>query len=227
MKISGYLSGIDLYVDTNDPTTVYGEVEVPAIGANTTTYSMFTNVDDEGFKSYLRQFVIPYVKGGVTPSAIIQEIKDILYLGGNPDAVEPRVRTAGSLRKELVEYDLNTSSHEYVVITPDGWEISTQHKHKFLKRNTLAAQVIPKPTNQSLLKLLAPFVNTNKKGLVLFATWLVQAFCVGNHSALLIMAEQGSGKSTLTKLARSIVDPSMLNATTTDACLILIMHYCP
>jgi hypothetical protein len=44
----------------------------------------------------------------------------------------------------------------------------------------------------------------------LFIIWLVQAFCEGNHSVLLISAGRGSGKSTLTKNIRKLIDPSIV-----------------
>lgn len=213
MRLNGDLSGIEFYVDTNDPNVIYAEVVVDSIGATSSPYKLFVDINDELFKSYLRQFLIPEIEEA-TVSSIITEIKDVIGLGGNPDTITPRVRTAGTLSSGLIEYDINNSSRNYVKITPQGWRVTRKHKYKFLKRNTLGTQVVPKHTQNSLLELLNPFVNTNKKGLILFAAWLVQAFCVGNHSALLIMAEKGSGKSTLTKIARSIVDPSKLNATT-------------
>lgn len=214
MQLDGYLENIELFVDANDPNVIYGEVVVPSIGATTSPYKLFADITDEKFKSYLRQFLIPNTEGDVTVSSIIQEIKDIIALGGNPDTITPRVRTAGTLNTGLIEYDLNNHTRDYVKITSKGWKLTRKHKHKFLKRNTLGTQVTPQHTQKSLLELLKPFVNTDTKSFILFTTWLVQAFSVGNHSALLIMAEKGSGKSTLTKMARTIVDPSKLNATT-------------
>jgi len=214
MRIPGYLSMVDFYSDSHDPTVIYAEVVVPSIGDNNTSYRMFVDINDERFKSYIRMFILPNININVSVSAIIQNVKDTITLGGNPDTVAPRVRTAGTLRNELLEYDLNDNLRNYVVITPHGWNITKKHKHKFLKRNMLGAQVTPKRPQKDLLSLLKPIVNTDKDGLILFATWLVQTFCMGNHSALLIMAEQGCGKSTLTKMTRRIVDPSMLNAVT-------------
>ena len=109
-----------------------------------------------------------------------------------------------------MEYDLNTPSHEYIKVVAKEWKVVRKTKHKFLKRNTLGAQVLPTQTDTNLLDLLKPLVNTDRDGLILFATWLVQAFCMGNHSALLVEAPAGSSKSTLTKITRQSIDPSRL-----------------
>jgi hypothetical protein len=138
---------------------------------------------------------------------MLTDVKDTIALGGNPDVISPRVRTAGTLLKGLIEYDLVNAEHEYVAVSLKGWKITKKTRNKFLKRNTSSAQMTPQQTEKNLLTLLKPFVNTDHDGLILFATWLVQAFCEGNHSALLIMAEQGCGKSTLTKMAQRIIDP--------------------
>lgn len=201
MRLDGYLSDIEFYSDTNDPTVTYAEVIVPVIGASLAPYRMFVHIDDDKLKSYIRQFVIPNINERTTVYELLQEAKDFLALSGNPDTVAPRVRTAGKLMQGLIEYDLNTHYREYVKVTPEGWKIVRKTKHKFLKRNTIGTQVLPQETDKNLIDLLHPYVNANKDDLILFASWLVQAFCMGNHSALLIMAEAGSGKSKLTKIA--------------------------
>ena len=208
MRFDGYLSDIDFYSDRYDPSVTYAEVTVPPIGVNNSSYDMFVDIDDMKLKSYIRQIIIPNIGEKVSISDLLQDIKDVLVLGGNTDIVSPRVRTAGKLMKNVVEYDLNNVFHKYIQIIPTGWKITKKHSHKFLKSNTCGMQVTPQQTDKNLLTLLKPLVNTDRNGLILFATWIVQSFCVGNHSALLVMAEQGCGKTTLTKMARSIVDPS-------------------
>ena len=121
MHIEGYLENINFFADANDPTVTYAEVVVPAVGANNTPYRMFVEIDDEKLKSYVRLFVIPNINVKVTATDLIQEVKDIISLGGNPDTVAPRVRIAGKLAKGLVEYDkalefVKYSGIEYVQI---------------------------------------------------------------------------------------------------------------
>ena len=214
MRIEGYLDGIEFFADAHDPTTTYAEVDIPAIGASTKPYKMFVEMSDKRLQSYIRQFVMPNVSEKTSPTELLQEVSDILTLGGNPDTVAPRVRTAGKLHKGLIEYDLNNPAHEYVRVTPKGWKITDTSKHKFLKRNTLGAQVYPVKTDRNLIDLLSPHVNMDRDSTILFATWIAQSFCMGNHMCSLLMAEAGSGKSELSKKIRRVLDPSRLKNTT-------------
>lgn len=211
MKIQGPLSEIEFYADSNDPTVTYAEVVVPAIGVCEKPYKLFMSIDDEKLQSYIRQVVIPRVKGNLSSSALLQKAKDFLALSGNPDTIAPRVRTAGKLREGVIEYDLNNPSHEYVRITETGWKIVRNTKHKFLKRNTLGVQVVPQRTSKKLLALLKPYINVDRDGLILFTAWLVQAFCMGHHNALLVTAPAGSGKTYASKTTKRILDPGPLS----------------
>jgi len=213
MKIEGFLENIEFISDIHDPTVIYAEFTVPSKD-DRPPCKMFVHIDDDSLKAYLRRFVLPDIDEKVSVSELIQDVKDEILLWGTPDRVAPRFRTAGTLRQGWLEYDLNNFDRQYVKVTPNGWKVSSSHKSKFLKRNTLGSQVCPVHTDKNLIDLLKPLVNTDRDSLVLFSCWLAQAFCVGSHSALLIMAEQGSGKSVLTKMTRRIVDPSSLKADT-------------
>ena len=213
MHIEGYLEDINFLTDANDPSVTYAEFTVQAIGATDLPYKAFVDINDERLKAYIRKSILPNIQGEkISVSELIQDVKDVLLLGGNPDRVAPRVRTAGKLKEGLVEYDLNNPNHEYIRVTQDGWVVSKKHKYKFLKRNTLGCQITPMHTEKNLLTLLKPFVNTDRDSRILFSAWLVQSFCMGNHSAMLVQAPAGSGKSSLTKIARRIIDPSNLQA---------------
>ena len=209
MRITEISDNINFYADANDPTVMYVEFVVPAIGARSTSRRLFVHIDSPKFKSYIRQYIMPNMNE-LSDSEILQEIKDILILGGNPEVVSPRVRTAGKLEEGRIEYGLNSFDDEYVVVTEKGWNVTKKHKSKFLKRNTLGTQVTPIQTGKNLLELVSPFVNADTDAKILLTAWLVQSFCLGNHNALLIMGEAGSGKSTLTKNIRRIIDPSKL-----------------
>lgn len=212
MRLNGCLSDIEFYSNPHDPSAIYAEVIVPKILSGGDEYTMLVEFDDPKLKSYLRACVKPKVDEKTTVPMILETAKDILTFRSNPDKVSPSVRTTGSLTDGLIEYDLNNDAREYIRITTSGWVVSKKAKHKFLKRNTMATQVTPQQTNTDLLTLLSPFINTDRDSFILFTTWLVQAFCKGSHSAAIIKAPQGSGKSTLTKMARALIDPSRLDA---------------
>src|SRR6185369_9432847 len=73
-------------------------------------------------------------------------------------------------------------------------------------------QVVPIPGGD--LKLLLKYVNIiDPEHRLLFLTFIVSCFMSGfPHAALVIFGAQGSAKSTLSKLTRLTVDPSIVDA---------------
>lgn len=203
---------IEFYCDVQDDSIIYAEFTVPGEYDDEPDRERFVKINHPSLESYLRQMVIPKLSRKTKESAIIQNVKDAVALWGNPDKVSPKVRTAGKLTNGLLEYDLRNDDAQYVKVTSSGWQISEQHQYKFLRSTHGLPQVLPKPPTKSLLTLLCPYVNCDKKSLILFAVWLVQTFCEGSHSILLVMAAKGCGKSTLSKIVRQIIDPSKLSA---------------
>lgn len=215
MRFSGYLATIDFYADKNDSRSIFCEFEIPGDGVTIPSREKFVRITDPVFLSYLRTFILPKMKKKISEQKILQEITDYFLLNGNDDCVSPRVRTAGNLQQELIECDLYNNRQQYVCVTPDGWKITSKHSHKFLKPSIALPQIAPVESSKSLLELMKPYVNVKTKDeLILLCAWLVQAFCEGNHSALLIMAGRGCGKSFLTKRLRDIIDPSQLQTCT-------------
>ena len=210
MKFKEFLNEIEFFSDKNDFSKIYAEYYLPLSDGTPSKIRKFVSVDGEAFKSYLRLMEIPYIQKKTTADEIIQMIHDFCRVYGNQDKVVPKVRTAGTLC-DFIEYDLADDDQQYIRVTADGWKITKKNTNKFLKQTATGSQVKPVITEKSLFDLMRPYVNTDENSFILFVVWLVQAFCQGNHSALLIMAEKGSGKTTLTKIIRKILDPSQLN----------------
>lgn len=100
-----------------------------------------------------------------------------------------------------------------VVITEEGWEIVQQTDYKFLKRANTKEQVFPKNHKSNQLDdLLRKFVNLDKESYTLFKIALIQYFFPNSsHYISVISSEHGTGKSTITKLIRELIDPSVAN----------------
>lgn len=123
-------------------------------------------------------------------------------------------RVAGSIAKGRIALYLADKYRQIGVITSDGWKIYRRAKEKFIQRTSEMAQVKPVPGGD-LLTLLRPYINLNDDDFLLLVIWIVQAFSrKSSHYALVISSPKGTGKSTLTKLLRSLIDPSH-----SDACL--------
>ena len=116
-------------------------------------------------------------------------------------------RVAGSMNGRIA-YFLADGKRRTVVVTPEGWKIVSKAREKFIKHEADISQVKPVPGG-NLLALLRPYVNLSDDNFKLLAIWLVQAFSrQSSHYALVISSEKGTGKSTLTKLLRLLIDPS-------------------
>ena len=215
MQFDSDFPGVDFFADASDTTRFFAEFSVPMGGLAAPGSRKFVDINDPVFSSYLRVFVLPTIGRTASAKDLLQDLKDYFRLHGNPDKVSPRVRTAGSLRSGQIEYNLANDNSEFVRITPDGWKVSPKHTQKFLSSPSALPQITPVVGSRSLPQLMKPYVNiASEDDLLLLCTWLVQAFCDGNHLALLLMAGRGSGKSCLSKMLRQIIDPSRLGVCT-------------
>lgn len=118
--------------------------------------------------------------------------------------VHLRVARAG----EAVMVDLANASWEAVAITADGYTTVQNPPVHFRRARTQAAQVIP--VSGGSLESLKRWCNCeSQENFVLVCAWLVGALApTGPYPVLNIRGEQGSAKSTTSKILRLLVDPA-------------------
>ena len=135
--------------------------------------------------------------------------KDDTILFGEKVRVYNRI--AGN--ENEIYFFLSDDMWNTVVIAEDGWEIVQQTDYKFLKKANTKAQVFPKNhKSKQLDDLLRRFVNLDKESYALFKIALIQYFFPNSsHYIAVISSEHGTGKSTITKLIRELIDPSVAN----------------
>jgi putative DNA primase/helicase len=96
-------------------------------------------------------------------------------------------------------------------ITPDGCALLKSHDLPIIRPQAMRSMP-PLPhlmESVSLEALLRPFVNADDAGFMLVVAWLVAAMWPhGPYPILILQGEQGTAKSSLTKLLRQIVDPN-------------------
>lgn len=173
----------------------------------------FARLDSTAFASYISALSYDRTDGEVIldAKAVVKKLQRMLtYYRINYETVRPYVRIAGDLKSGYIEYDLQNDDQTTVKITPGGWVV-TPKQEKFLVNDYSLTQVEPVKTNQSPLTLFRPFVNMKGDMYVLFVVALIHAFTLGTHHAMLLLAEKGSGKSTLSKMLGRLVDPSLTN----------------
>ena len=203
----------DLVQQTVSEVTFYRDVlNEEALFAEFTTGSnitCFDRLESRRFAAFIRMKSRELTGGKQVLEAkpTIEYIRDFFLYEDPPEKVEVYLRTAGDLEGGI-EYSLKDDSSTFVQISKDSWRTTTTPRNKFLQSAISTAQVMPQKSNRSPLELLKPYVNLTGDDYTLFVIWLIQAFCSGNHSALLVTAERGSGKSTLSRLIRAVLSPS-------------------
>ena len=201
--IHSVMQGVTFYKDKHNREALFAEFRN---GANV---KHFSRLESAEFKAYvvMKSLELTDEEQSLNGDATVQYLRNYFTYYGNPTAVDVYVRTAGDL-EHGIEYDLKDEEQHSVRISPQGWKIAQKKKHKFLSSSTALPQVLPQSSDEDLLKLLKPFVNIHGNQYKLFVIWLVQAFCSGKHSALLVRAPRGSGKSSLSRTIRALLAPS-------------------
>ena len=104
-----------------------------------------------------------------------------------------------------IDLDLCNEERQAVEIDADGWRVVDEPSLWFLRGSMKA---LPAPHSGGSLMDLREFVNTSDEDFVLLAGWLLASLAPDiAYPILAISSEQGSGKTTLTNLLKSLIDP--------------------
>ncbi len=105
--------------------------------------------------------------------------------------------------------DLGDDAWRAVRVTAHGWEVVNRPPVKFRRSKSLRA--LAEPEAGEGVNELRRFVNVRSDAdFMLLAAWLVGALSPsGPYPILAVNGEQGSSKSTLTKVLRRLIDPNM------------------
>lgn len=104
--------------------------------------------------------------------------------------------------------DLCDSKWRAVRITADGWTVVENHEVMF--RRAAKSEALPEPLPGGSLDQVREFLNSelSDREFILLKAWLLGTFMPGGSFVHLdLEGEQGSAKSTTTKVLRSLVDP--------------------
>ena len=194
---------VRFFCDKDNPLEVY--VEYPERDGSPATVP----VRSQMFRAFLGyQYMIE--SGEDAPpdfEPIIQgKICETQYLREN--MIEKLRRVTGSLTDGKIAYFLADDQWSTLFIKGTGWKVAKSKKVKFTKSPLDAEQVMP-VGGGDLLSLLRKYVNLDDVYFFLFRVYVIQAFSrTSSHFAAIISSEKGTGKSTLTKLLRDLIDPS-------------------
>lgn len=103
--------------------------------------------------------------------------------------------------------DLCNSNWQAVQITPQGWCVTDDPPIRFRRSRGMLA--LPAPEPKGNVERLRPFLNLDECAWRLVVSWLIATLRPrGPYPILALLAEQGSGKSTVGRLLRELVDPN-------------------
>ncbi len=190
-------SGAELFHDKNEDCFASIQVE-----GHVETYP----INGSDFRGHLsRAYFLEYK---TCPNAqAMQDAERVLLGKAKFEGEEREVHFRLGGDGENVFLDLCNGRWEFVRIGRDGWKVVPQDSDvRFVRRK--GQQALPTPERGGTLDLLRRFVNVSAAGFVLLVAWLVSAMQPGGpYLILAVGGEHGSGKSTVTKLLKMILDP--------------------
>lgn len=104
--------------------------------------------------------------------------------------------------------DLGDSDWRAVEVRPDGWRVIERHGLPFVRSAGMRPLPVPEPGYE--IAELRRFVNVESEAdFTLVVAWLMAALRGrGPYPIIVVNGQQGSGKSTFSRVIRSLVDPN-------------------
>jgi hypothetical protein len=108
--------------------------------------------------------------------------------------------------KDRIYVDLADDAGRVVEVTAVGWRTRTDCPVAFVRHENMAPLPLPEPSGT--FQDLRRFLNVTDDEFPLVRGFILDCFkAVGPYTVLLINGEQGSAKSTATKILRQVIDP--------------------
>lgn len=194
---------VDLAEDADLFRTPIGEPFVTmVVGEHRETHP----VHSDAFKGWLRQRYWQAFHQPAAAGAMVDAL-DTLAARAEYEGEEHPVAVRIAEHAGRLYVDLANDAWQAVEFSSNDWRVIDSPPVKFRRPATM--EPLPVPVRGGSLELLRPFVNVaDDDGWHLFAGYLVAAFRPsGPYLVLVLHGEQGSAKSTTTRLVRLLVDP--------------------
>ncbi|MFB7619264.1 ATP-binding protein [Kitasatospora sp. NPDC056181] len=145
----------------------------------------------------------------------------MLAIEGHAQATDPvplylRVAPLGKRPEDGFVLDLGRSDGQVVTVTRHGWKVGPASPGQPLFRRSQLTQPLPIPQQGGRLQELRGLLNVTDESWPLLVSWLVAGLLPGiPHQVLFLSGEQGTAKSTATKMLVKLIDPSAAPARST------------
>lgn len=160
-----------------------------------------------GFRDWLSKRY--YESEGTIPnSQALQDALNTLHGIARHDGEEIETHIRLAANDGCIWLDLCDEEWRVVKISAEGWEVVTNATIKF--RRTKGMKALPLPVAGGSVLSLRQLVNVSDGDWPLLISWLVAAFRPGYPFPVLVLhGEQGSAKSTVSKMLRNLIDPNI------------------
>jgi hypothetical protein len=160
------------------------------------------------FRGLLRRRYYEATGSALSGQAISSEL-DLLEARAQFDAPERCVHTRIAEHAGYIYLDLADSHWRAVEIGPDGWRVNRFPPVRFRRPAGMLPLPIPEPGGS--IEALGSLLNlSSRSDFVLVVAWLLAALRPsGPYPLLAISGEQGSAKTVLSKLLKTLIDPNV------------------
>jgi len=171
-------------------------------------------------KSFRRWLMkVAYRELGKPPGAqALQDAIGVLEAQAQFDSPEAQLFVRVAEHENRTYIDLCNANGEVVEISIEGWRVLVDPPIHF--RRTRGMQPLPRPVLGGSITQLRKFLNVgDDHNWILCVSWLMAACRArGPYPILILRGEQGSAKSTMARILRMLIDPSvsMLRTTPRD-----------
>ncbi|MEM9511036.1 MAG: hypothetical protein AAGA16_25770 [Cyanobacteria bacterium P01_E01_bin.35] len=171
------------------------------------SYSLWSKEFEMWLKCYLYDRCSPESKKNIFKKSKINEILQELEILAE-SAPEAELYSDRVVRyEEKVYLNLGDGKGNAIAIDSTGWKIVRNPPVRFQISRDI--EPLPMPVQGGKLAELEEITNLNQQQLVLVAGWLLGALNPNPpYPLLVITGEQGSGKSSLARMLKQLVDPS-------------------
>jgi hypothetical protein len=158
------------------------------------------------FKRWLRRELYRR-EGRMAKTDSLNEAIELLSAKADFDGPEIEVALRSSWVRDGLAYNLADPDGQVVTVRTDGWTVEVDGSASFQRRSS--AQPLPIPVRGGSIDLLRPYVNVESEEdfRLLVSALVMMLRPSGPYPALIIVGQQGSAKSTMSRVLKALVDP--------------------
>lgn len=160
------------------------------------------------FKGFIAQRMYSQLGKTIGENAMAEAIRVVeasTFETGERQSVHVRL---GQGEDGTIYVDLADDGYHAIQTTPDGWKVVTDPPVCFLRRGGMRPLSLPE--GDGVISDLKRFLNVEENDFPLVCAWLINCFHPsGPYPILQLHGEQGSAKTTMSLMLRSLVDPNL------------------